>query len=359
MKDDEFDDTMGVVEMDGEEFLRAHSSTSPGAEIINLKVEDWRNRELPPPDKLLREWMTTTSRILLTADTGLGKTNLCMAIAGNMAAGLDFLHWRAHRPARVLYIDGEMSRRLYKCRIEDLVRRLGFVPDDLLCLSSEDVENFQPLNTPEGRAWLDDLLARIGDVDFIFFDNIMALIQGDQKDEIGWTAVLPLVNSLTKRGIGQLWVHHTGHDASRGYGTKTREWRMDTVVHLMKVERADTDICFQFEFRKARERTPESRADYQDVTIALVEDKWDGTVGVSRGKASELETSMLKALDDLVKDGKAVQRPDGHWAIKQDDWKRECTRRSITESDGRFRSGKSRLVRKNFIECDGDWAWRT
>jgi RecA-family ATPase len=270
MKDDEFDGAW--EELDGEEFLRKHSSRSSGADIFKLTIEEWRSRELPPPDKLLGEWMTTTSRILLTADTGLGKTNLCMAFAGNMAAGVDFLHWRAHRPAKVLYIDGEMSRRLLKRRIEDVVRRLGFEPDNLLCLSSEDVEDFPPLNTPEGMAFLDDLLVHVGGVEFCFFDNIMALIQGDQKDELGWTAVLPLINRLTKRGIGQLWIHHTGHDASRGYGTKTREWRMDTVVHLMEVERTDTDICFQFEFRKARERTPESRTDFQDVTIALVED---------------------------------------------------------------------------------------
>jgi hypothetical protein len=357
MSDDEFDGTW--EELDGEEFLRRHSSGPKVDDLPPLTPEEWRGRTLPPRDKLLGEWMSTTSRILLTADTGLGKTNFCMAIAAHAAVGQDFLHWRARRPAKVLYIDGEMSRRLFQCRIDDVVRRLGESPDNLFCLSNEDVENFPPLNTPEGLAFLEGFIEKLGGVDFIFFDNVMALIQGDQKDELGWTAVLPLINRLTKRGIGQLWVHHTGHDASRGYGTKTREWRMDTVIHLTAVERADADICFQFEFRKARERTPASRTDFQDVMVALVEDKWIGTVGVSREKPSPLETSMLKAFDDLVRDNKAVQRSDGQWAVKHDDWKNECSRRSITESDARFRSGKSRLVQKNFIECDGDWAWRT
>jgi hypothetical protein len=363
MKDDEFEDLSEKLrgeweEMDGEEFLRRHSSSqSPDADI--LRIEDWRSRGLPPPDKLLGEWLTTTSRILLTADTGLGKTNLCMAIAGNMAAGVDFLHWRAHRLAKVLYIDGEMSRRLYQRRIEDLVRRLGFEPDQLLLLSSEDVENFAPLNTPEGMAWLNDLLGRIGDkVDFIFFDNIMALIQGDQKDEIGWTAVLPLVNSLTKRGIGQLWVHHTGHNASRGYGTKTREWRMDTVVHLMAVERADTDICFQFEFRKARERTPETRNDYQDVTIALVEDRWVGTVGISREKLRPQDARMLEEFDKLVKDGKAVQLDAGYWAVQTADWQTVCVDGGITKSADVFRARKCQLVIGKYIGCDKERSWR-
>jgi hypothetical protein len=344
-------------EMDFDEFMRRHSSRRFD---IPLTITEWLNRELPPPDRLMGEWMTTTSRILLNADTGLGKTNLCMAIAGAMAAAQDFLHWRARRQARVLYIDGEMSRRLYKCRIEDVARRLGCHPDNLIFWSSEDIDGFPPLNTPEGIAVLNNMLDQLGEVDFIFFDNVMALIQGDQKDELGWTQVLPLINSLTKRGIGQLWVHHTGHNATRGYGTKTREWRMDTVIHLTAVEHTDADICFQFEFRKARERTPESRADYQDVTIALVGDKWQGTVAaINRDKPSPQEVGVLKGFDDLVNDGKAVQRADGQWAVKHDDWERECLRRYFVKNKDAFRACRSRLASKNIIECDGEWSWRT
>jgi hypothetical protein len=222
----------------------------------------------------------------------------------------------------------------------------------------EDLKNFPPLNTPEGMAYLNALLDRIGGADFIVFDNVMALIQGDQKDELGWTQVLPLINALTERRIGQLWIHHTGHDASRGYGTKTREWRMDTVIHLTAVERADSDICFQLEFRKARERTPENRADYQDVTIALANDEWASEIGISRDKPKGKELGVLEAFDNLKKDGKAVLR-EGQWAIKADDWQRECDRCGITNTKNEFRTYKSRLVTKRIIRCDGDWSWRT
>jgi hypothetical protein len=354
---DEFDGEWET--MSGDEFSGRSSSRSSEKLIFPYTVEEWLNRELPPPDRLLGEWITTTSRILLAADTGLGKTNLCMALAAHAAAGENFLHWRARRPARVLYIDGEMSRPLFKRRIEDVTRRLGCRPDTLFCVNSEDLKNFPPLNTPEGRNYLDARLNEIGGVDFIGFDNVMALIQGDQKDELGWTQALPLINSLTERRIGQMWVHHTGHDASRGYGTKTREWRMDTVIHLMAVERADADICFRFEFRKARERTPETRTDFEDVTIALVEDKWLGTIGISREEPSKQETMVLRAFDDLVKDRKAVQRANGHWAVTKEDWERECLRRCLVKNNDAFRACRSRLAGKNIIECDGDWSWRT
>jgi hypothetical protein len=98
----------------------ASHTARKAALIIPLAASEWLSRELPPLDPLIGAWMTTTSRILLSADTGLGKTNICMALAAHASAGVDFLHWRAYRPARVLYVDGEMSRRLLKDRIEDL-----------------------------------------------------------------------------------------------------------------------------------------------------------------------------------------------------------------------------------------------
>jgi RecA-family ATPase len=192
------------------------------------------------------EWLTTTSRVVLNAATGLGKTNFGLALAGHAAAGRDFLYWRAHRPARVLFVDGEMSRRLLKRRAADMVRRLGVHPGTLYLLSHEDVENFQPLNTPAGRVFIEKLAAEL-QLDLSIFDNIMSLVAGIMADEEAWRGVLPLIASLTKSAVGQLWFHHTGHDKSRGFGTSTREWRMDTVATATEAKRADADVSFNSE----------------------------------------------------------------------------------------------------------------
>src|SRR5262249_31653068 len=154
----------------------------------------------------------------------------------------------------------EMSRRLLKERLAAETTRLGLAPDTFFALSHEDIENMQPLNTRAGQQFIDSVIHDLGGIDFIAFDNVMALIAGDQKDEEGWRQTLPWVKSLPPRNIGQLWVHHTGHDETRSYGTKTREWHMDTTLHLDTVDRPDTDvISFQLTFRKARERTPATR----------------------------------------------------------------------------------------------------
>jgi hypothetical protein len=327
---------------------------------IPLAASEWLSRELPPAVPILGAWMTTTSRILLSADTGIGKTNVCMAIAGHAAAGVDFLHWRAYRPARVLYVDGEMSRRLLKERIEDLARRLGFTPEGLNFLSREDVENFEPLNTPAGMMFLNTVLSQLGEIDFIMFDNCMALTSGKQAEEDSWTKALPLVSSLTKRQIGQLWINHTGHNTERSYGTKTREWRMDTTIHLTAMERSDADISFNWEFRKARERTPQNRADFTDAAIALVDDKWVGSGGAAqrRGKPSGQEIGVLQVFDQLIKSPAMVMH-QGQMCVHNDPWQAACLRQGLLKNNDAFRSCRSRLAQKFLIKCDGELAWRT
>ena len=84
------------------------------------------------------------------------------------------------------------------------------------------------------------------------------------SDEESWGPMKHLVRRITSRSIGQIWLHHTGHDATKGYGTKTREWEMDTVVRLAF---ADDNEAIAMEFRKARLRTPENFEQFQSATI--------------------------------------------------------------------------------------------
>lgn len=201
-----------------------------------------------------------------------------MALCICVAAGRPFLHWTGVRPTRVLYIDGEMARRVTKKRLGDEVRRCGGIrPEGMYIFSHEDLSEFAPLNTKLGQTQIEYQIQRIGGVDLIVFDNIMSLIEGNQKDEDGWRITLPWVRSLSKRNIAQIWIHHTGHDESRSYGTKTREWQMDNTIHLEQIERPDADVSFRMTFRKAREREPTTRADFEDMEIALVNDAWRWT----------------------------------------------------------------------------------
>ena len=111
-----------------------HSLNEPRS-LPPLTVNEWRERNLADPDFLMGNWLTTTSRVLLTAATGLGKSNLGIALGMRVAAGADFLHWKGRYAARVLYMDGEMSRRLLKQRVLDEAERLGMAPSTFYALA--------------------------------------------------------------------------------------------------------------------------------------------------------------------------------------------------------------------------------
>src|SRR4029079_5924322 len=120
---------------------------------------------------------------------GLGKTMLALAVAFAVALGRGLMQWKAGRQARVLYIDGEMSRRTLKKRLAEAMRRAGVEdPDEpsLIVLSSEDFEEMPPLNTPQGQRWMDRFIAEHGPFDLIIFDNVQALTEDEHKEEVTW-----------------------------------------------------------------------------------------------------------------------------------------------------------------------------
>jgi hypothetical protein len=353
----------------GDEPLRADvedEEPQGGDEVeLPLTMAQWRVRDLPKPDFLLGRWLSTTSRVLISAPTGLGKSNLVIALGQHIAAGLPFLHWRSGRRAKVLYIDGEMARRLLHERIFAEEARHEGNTDYFHVLSHEDVKSFHPLNTLQGQAFVLALIERLG-VELVIFDNIMSLTLGDQTNELVWQQTMPL--ALTARSVGQVWVHHTGHEEGRSYGTKTREWSLDTVILLEEVKRDDTDVSFSMNFKKARERTPPTRFDFQDVKIALVNDRWEHDVAdgakLRRRNVSPRTQKALDALVNVLAGDQVVTLPDNRRAAHRDHWAAECNARGLIDIEGKPNSARTLvntfrrdLVAANLIACDGDLQW--
>jgi hypothetical protein len=340
----------------------------PEVEIgFPLRVGDWLKRtDLVEPDFLLGHIFSTTTRALMWAPTGLGKTLLGLSLAWTMAAGGKILGWKAKRKARVLYIDGEMSRRLLLERLKAECERAGVNPDDLelFVFSHEDIPNFMPLNTPAGQKQIEAIIKRIGGVDFIIFDNIMSLTVGDMREGKSWSDTLPWVKSLTKRLIGQLWIHHTGHDETKSYGDKSKEWQLDLVIGLTKIERVDTDVSFTLTIDKARERTPATRADFADATVALVNDQWTSksAVGRAKDKVSPLAKKFYAALVNATTSNDTTKMFNCPTATT-DEWRGECLKVGLLDKDKPksaitiFNRHKRDLIAANWIACNETAAW--
>jgi len=250
-----------------------------GVGAIPLTPAAWMARELPPPDFLMGELFSTTSRVLIAADTGLGKSMLGLGVAFAMRLGRGFLHWTAHHTSRVLVLDGEMPRDLLKERIALACEWFEVEPpnDGLFILSREDVEDMPPLDTDEGREWLLGVIQALGGVDFVIFDNVSCLTVGDLREETTWKPLVPLARELSRCKVGQLWLHHVGHDKTKAYGSRTFLWQMDAVGLGTAVPRDGADVSMQLEWQKARRRTPGNREDFATVHVVLEKGTWAGT----------------------------------------------------------------------------------
>jgi hypothetical protein len=295
----------------------------PWPDEYELSADTWRVRALDPPEPLLGEMLTNTTRAFIGAPTGIGKTQLVNAMAMGLVSGSGFLHWRAFRPCRVLIVDGEMPRDLMKERLQDAIHRQDgpWSPRDLFLLNSEDAEDlaarfpalgmWSPLNTEAGQTYVLKL-TEILKPDVVFFDNRMSVLCGDMKDELPWTETMPLVKALTAARIAQVWIDHTGHDGGHIYGSKTKEWSFDVVALLRPVENAEADVSFIMEFTKARRRKPSNRIDFAPVTITLQGDQWSGVLssGCRTGPKplTERLRGWLSDITDVFASIEAVER---------------------------------------------------
>jgi hypothetical protein len=267
-----------------------------------LSAITWANLEIRPERRLLGNVITSSSRAFIAGATGIGKTMFIYGMVGGMASGQGFLHWTCDGPSKWLIIDGEMPKVLVKERSADLLRRAGplcFHPHGVIIYSRDREDEFakafphlgrlSPLNTDAGHTFVKDLIASVGDVDGVVFDNVMSLAPGDQKDEEVWAGCIPLVEHLSREGIAQIWLDHTGHNTARQYGSSTKSWRFDALVMLTPLigddEPTPDHLAFKLSFDKARRRTPDNWREFGPQVVRLVADEWTAEP-VDRSRAS-------------------------------------------------------------------------
>ena len=200
-------------------------------------------------------------------------------------------------------------------------------------------------------------------------------------EEESWDPIKPLVRRLTSRRIAQIWLHHTGHDTSKGYGTKTREWELDTVGILTNASGDESEddgdeaaTKIQLEFTKKRLCTPANFKQFATKILTCSEDGFTFEDGKKRppGKTRDVVLSRayvdtyLRLAADCEKspgfDGAPVRK------VSTDAIRDELKVRGFLEKDDRGQvTGKARkdfhkvkqalLARGDFVEKD-DFVWK-
>lgn len=326
-------------------------------------MAEWLRRAVPAKDYLQGHWLHTTARVLLTADTGVGKSTLALELAFYTSLGLPFLHWPAGRACRVVYLDSEMGVEEVKARLIELEKRTGQASENLTVLSLEDFSDAPPLDTEAGHVWLTAILDAIG-AELVIIDNLMTVVSGSLKDDDTWKAVVPLAKQLSARRIGQLWVHHTGWDASRAYGSRTIQWQMSACLHLDRIADGDA-LSFKMSFPKARGKRSDTIAEYAETTITFNGREWTSSAcstGPSLPKwLRPYQDAFYRAMDnhgETMIGGKLPKRR----GVKVSAWQTECERAHLSTpgdnaSRARFSKAKRELIERRQIVAIGEVAW--
>jgi hypothetical protein len=202
--------------------------------------------DLPERAIILDPILSAKSLALLYGPRGLGKTFVALGIAWAAASGASFLGWRAARPHRLVYVDGEMAAVDMKRRL----RLFGPAPPTLDFMLADLHPGALPdLARQEGQQ---RLMEAWGQPELVVLDNLssLAAFQGDPDS---WSSLQRFLILQRRLGRAMLLVHHAN---KKGFqrGTNRREDVLDLVMAMRRPDdyAARDGARFEIHFEKAR-----------------------------------------------------------------------------------------------------------
>jgi putative DNA primase/helicase len=210
-------------------------AAEPMTQKLTLNIEEFLARPFPPREMTLGPILPQQGVAMLYAPRGCGKTHVALGMGYTVATGTAFLEWKAPKPRKTVYIDGEMPAVVMQERIAAIVAASQTEPPDpgFFRIMTPDLFDgpIPNLGTPEGQFAIDQA---IEDAEFVIFDNLSALVRGARENEAdGWQVVQDYLLLLRRRGVTVLMVHHAGKGGNQR-GTSRREDVLDTVIALRR-----------------------------------------------------------------------------------------------------------------------------
>lgn len=200
---------------------------------IICTLKDFMQMEFPKQEMLLSPIISTKSLTMIHAYRGVGKSFFAMSIAYAIATGSKLLRWEAEKPAKVLYVDGEMSSTALQERFARIAKNFEKNEKQYtenLKIFAADLQEFATIDIAEPciQTEIDNMLQGI---DLLVLDNISSLTKVDELDANAWISIQDWLFDLRKRGIAVLIVHHSGKNGGQR-GISKREDILDLVIHL-------------------------------------------------------------------------------------------------------------------------------
>lgn len=242
--------------------------------VIATKLDQFLQMDLPPRENLLDPWLPKGGICMVYAKRGVGKTFFALEVAMAVAYGRQFLSFKAPKPARVLYIDGEMPGNVMQERLASIAKRAPLT--DIIpcpCIITPDLQhNLMPdLSTLSGQ---EAIRQYTDNSDLIIVDNISTLGGGGRENEAeSWLPFQQWALGLRRQGKSVLFIHHAGKNGAQR-GTSKREDILDTVIVLKHPSDYEptSGACFEIHFEKARSMYGES---VNPVSCSLIDGCWN------------------------------------------------------------------------------------
>lgn len=249
-------------------------------------------------DPLLAPWLCSQDLCMIFAGRGIGKTHFALALSFAVATGGTFGKWTAPKPAKVLYLDGELAGSVFQKRLAmhlpDVEPEPGYFKAYTPDLTPEGVP-MPDLSTPQGQAAINLMIE--DDTALVVIDNLSAWCRSGRENEAeSWHPIATWILQLRRRGMAVLLIHHAGKGGQQR-GTSKREDLLDVVIGLSRPKDYEPKqgAVFVMEFTKARNLSGED-ADSLEFELGGDDDRavW---------KWSTAEASTFDRVVALAKEG--------------------------------------------------------
>ena len=284
----------------------AHPLGLPESNAIRLttiSLNEFARLDLPKREYVLSPILPARSLAMLYAGRGVGKTRVGMGLSYAVASGGEFLRWKADKPRRVLYVDGEMPAELMQERVLSLMAASPHHPPDesyfnLLAMDCQPLGTSLNLARPEHQAAVED---KLNGAELLVLDNLSTLVNGGRENDAeSWDGMQSWLLQLRRQGVAVLLVHHAGR-GGEARGTSKREDVLDTVISLKRPEDYDPEEGARFEVHltKARGIAGESALPFEaKLQVVGGQDIWTCTT---------LRDRELEEVERLSREGETVR----------------------------------------------------
>jgi len=249
--------------------LDAAIAAKGGAKAVVARIEPLRALDVhalalmkfKPRAVILDPWLHAQDLVMVFASRGVGKTHFAISIAYAIATGTRFAKWHAPRPAKVLYLDGELPGAMMQQRLLTHCPDIEPAPGFLRVFTPDLLDDGRPmpdLSTYTGQEEVEAVIEP--DTEVIVVDNLSAWARSGRENEAeSWLPVADWILSLRRRGIAVILIHHAGKGGTQR-GTSKREDLLDVVIGLSRPQdyQASQGAVFVAEFTKARALTGEA-----------------------------------------------------------------------------------------------------